>query len=799
MTATDDLLAVSTVLSLPEAAPEFRLTVQVCLAQSPALPRAALLIHRHPLVDVEELLISRDGEPLVVRATGPRRLVADPSQVLLVLTVRGVGAWAVHPEETRPSLPPAPGSGLLPVPGEIELRRESLEDDEEQDETADCAPPSWYTQDSPQQPAFGSSEPAASPSASPPQAPIPPGFPIPPQSYISWGSDDDELDVPDFLKSDQYPEPPQPSGPSVPLSDTSRHVVSTGFAAKDAPSAPLPADRTLPARRACLFWLEVGPPVAESIERTPAPLPPVVRPGDAVTAILTATGGGAEVLSSPRVEFILGPDGSLPRRIWFEVHTGAPGTALWSCRLYWRGTLVQARQVRAAVTDRPEPRFGAVVSVLDYDLADPAHPARLTSVPQHQCSLAVAAGPEATHSLAVYLGDGSQSLYAEAAFDDGDISAQINSARAALRRVAWGTAEQWTEADPYRYEHPAALDQLGDDLTRLAVSGAMLYYHLTAELARAVGRTVQDMRGLMGAALRAPGAVQLALGRSARHVLPVALVYDLPLDTQAARLSLCPDFAEAYRSGMAEDAPCFQGRCAQSGLRLLDMVCPGGFWGLRHQIGLPLPAPGRGPAAGLREPSEPLRLCAGVHQGFATAAGHLRAVQTIRPDMEFLAEPDRISLLNRVRSAPEPHLLYFYCHGGLTLQRTPYLQFGARGEDTLTPDNLFNYELRWDRTRPLVFLNGCRTTEVQPEQLMSFAEAFVTDAGGSGLIGTEITVFEPLASRFAEEFLRRFLAEQRPAGEALLLARRRLLAEGNPLGLAYIPFMLPNLALDRVA
>jgi hypothetical protein len=167
--------------------------------------------------------------------------------------------------------------------------------------------------------------------------------------------------------------------------------------------------------------------------------------------------------------------------------------------------------------------------------------------------------------------------------------------------------------------------------------------------------------------------------------------------------------------------------------------------------------------------------------------------------MEFRAEPDRISLLNRVRSEPEPHLLYFYCHGGPTLQRTPYLQFGARGEDTLTPDNLFNYERRWDRTRPLVFLNGCRATEVQPEQLTSFAEAFVTDAGASGLIGTEITVFEPLASRFAEEFLRRFLAEQRPAGEALLLARRRLLAEGNPLGLAYIPFMLPNLALDRVA
>lgn len=66
----------------------------------------------------------------------------------------------------------------------------------------------------------------------------------------------------------------------------------------------------------------------------------------------------------------------------------------------------------------------------------------------------------------------------------------------------------------------------------------------------------------------------------------------------------------------------------------------------------------------------------------------------------------------------------------------------------------------------------------------------------SGVVGTDITVFEPLASAFAERCLARFLAGE-PLGRAVRLARLGLLQEGNPLALTYVPFALAGLHLAK--
>ena len=68
------------------------------------------------------------------------------------------------------------------------------------------------------------------------------------------------------------------------------------------------------------------------------------------------------------------------------------------------------------------------------------------------------------------------------------------------------------------------------------------------------------------------------------------------------------------------------------------------------------------------------------------------------------------------------------------------------------------------------------------------------------MIGTEITIFEPLAVKFAEECLQRFLGappykEGMPIGEAVRGARLELLRLGNPLGLVYIPFVMASLRM----
>jgi len=97
-----------------------------------------------------------------------------------------------------------------------------------------------------------------------------------------------------------------------------------------------------------------------------------------------------------------------------------------------------------------------------------------------------------------------------------------------------------------------------------------------------------------------------------------------------------------------------------------------------------------------------------------------------------------------------------------------------------------------------VFINGCRTTALEPETAIELVSSLVRRAQASGVIGTEITVFEPLARDFAEAYLARFLAGA-TVGESVRGARLALLARGNPLGLAYIPFALESLRLTAAA
>ena len=65
-----------------------------------------------------------------------------------------------------------------------------------------------------------------------------------------------------------------------------------------------------------------------------------------------------------------------------------------------------------------------------------------------------------------------------------------------------------------------------------------------------------------------------------------------------------------------------------------------------------------------------------------------------------------------------------------------------------------------------------------------------------GVVGTEITIFEPLATAFAEECLAHFLNEV-PIGDAIRQARLKLLQDGNPLGLVYIPFVVSSVRLAK--
>jgi hypothetical protein len=91
------------------------------------------------------------------------------------------------------------------------------------------------------------------------------------------------------------------------------------------------------------------------------------------------------------------------------------------------------------------------------------------------------------------------------------------------------------------------------------------------------------------------------------------------------------------------------------------------------------------------------------------------------------------------------------------------------------------------------------TSALDPAQAIQFVTAFVENGHASGVIGTEITVFEPLAIEFAQEFFSQVVVENKRVGEAVGSARLALLNRKNPRGLAYVPFAAPDLGFKRVA
>ena len=110
---------------------------------------------------------------------------------------------------------------------------------------------------------------------------------------------------------------------------------------------------------------------------------------------------------------------------------------------------------------------------------------------------------------------------------------------------------------------------------------------------------------------------------------------------------------------------------------------------------------------------------------FELLASHTEAVTRLCPGL--LTATTRAETLELMRRAGF-HLLYFYCHGGVQ-DRVPFLKVGGPGERGITGDLLFSERIRWSSPRPLVFINGCRTTALEPETAIQLVSSRPAGAG----------------------------------------------------------------------
>ncbi len=617
------------------------------------------------------------------------------------------------------------------------------------------------------------------------------------------GGSESDAETPDEPYPPSAAAPAASERPAVPR-DGARYV-STGFAPAKSPATRLRPATPLRPGESYFFWLEVGVPVERSIEETPIELSEIdsLPPESRLTVVLFPLGEESEPSdAASEGELVLRSDGQvvvglqpssdvdlpkdsqlLRRRLFFPVHV-QPGrdTLHFRCSIYHKQLLLQSRLVTARVSAHSKTLAHALRSSLDFTLAprlDPSHVARL---PEYRLSLLLNQTEGGTHSLTVK----GEHFNDVATFDPLELQNLVTYARRSLRKAAWGSETPWHQGTSYRYQNPTT-QKLRDDLVTLALCGRRVYVAVCHRLAGA--RSQKELEACMVT----PGYVQLALKQSPRHLLPAALLYDYAgfSDTaERSKYDLCPEFSAFVDDDRPlEEAKCFQGMCPSRGKETI--VCPSGFWGYRHALGIPVTlmdaadVPPNLTYSG--SPSLAVAVC--TDPSFKLRQAHEKVLRELRPDLNYAATRADALLLLKTADAD---IVYFYCHGGMG--DVPYIKVGPLSEEAITATTLFNEEIRWDKPRPLVFLNGCHTTGLEPEQALEFVSALVGGSQAAGVVGTEITVFEPLARDFAEDCLRRFLSGA-PLGWAVRDARLALLKAKNPLGLVYLPYAIPSLQL----
>jgi len=598
-------------------------------------------------------------------------------------------------------------------------------------------------------------------------------------------------------------------------------VVNTWFAHTEVPNNAVNPKMPLLGGTEYYFCVNVGELLPVSIEESPT-RPPEVPAGARLTVALFSfpdgfginahsdTGeleiqedGTAWVTRQPRPEFVWLPrDGFRDQVLVFTVRSPpAPSTARMRCNIYYNQILLQSRLITAKVVQElppaPEPEYvlpeNVLRSVIDYNLTNSMTTEYLSKLPEHKLSILLNENDDGTHSLHIFGKDEKEIFKTDSIhFRPTDLSDIIKTARTFLRMASWGYPEEHridTDKD-YRYKNPAPQSQnFKDDIIMLARGGSEFYSTLFRKISASSGGS-DRLKELIAE----PSIIQIAMKESPSDILPAALLYDYPLDDSDPKaIRLCTTFEKALQNGSDFDKiPCFKGQCPCRTDSNRKEVCPSGFWGFRHELGMPVSVKGAPEApATIPVTGSDLKMTMSVATTISGLDTHKAFFDhNITPVIYTDNRKDTFEALRK-----SPHIVYFLCHGFYSdIGKFPYIVVGTN--EAIFESDLSKQNIVWQSPRPLVFLNGCHTTAVDPLKAFNFIEPLISDCQCAGVIGTEITIFPELAKPFAEECLKRFAAGER-IGMALRNTRLTRLKKGDPLGLVYILFAQAGLRLEK--
>lgn len=509
-----------------------------------------------------------------------------------------------------------------------------------------------------------------------------------------------------------------------------------------------------------------------------------------------------------------------PRR-----ETRVPGVARLRVCLYQRGNLLQSFRLVARVShpggdaEQWEARARGLADAIGVDVAEVLRGGETGSLVRLEYSAVehLQESPDARPralSFAVNRSAGQDVVTVKGEDLFGvQVGGNLGPVVEALRKTLWDSSKD--AQGQYAYFAQGELNR-GDPahfkatLLELARHGWSLFTQLVPDY---------EAREEVQARLAGEGQVINAAHMSLENVIPWALVYDREFD--ADRQTPAPVACDAALPG-ADGSP-GASRCGESarcplhkahpvkGHTERTVACPRHFWGFRHIVEVPpqqvvrlgetpRPLPPAIPSG------DPVTVLTGRYEGLSLATQHFTELSqllgTTPPLAVLRAAKGRDELLDLLREKQgAPDVVYLYCHayakrppeGKPPQPDEPHLALGAAGAvGWITASQLAG--LPPLRHHPLFFLNGCGTAafdSTRPAQLILSLMA----ARAGGVIGTEVTIWEGLAGEMARLFLQGFLGKK-PAGQALLEARRALLDRYNPLGLVYTLYGSADLKLS---
>jgi hypothetical protein len=410
---------------------------------------------------------------------------------------------------------------------------------------------------------------------------------------------------------------------------------------------------------------------------------------------------------------------------------------------------------------------------------------------------------------------------------DANLPNFVEAVREALRKASYNDIAQ-----EYRFaaDNSGQYSDLIGLLWPMAKTGWELFEKIFTDTTLA-----DEVRALLGS----EGIVHAA-HMDLNQVIPWPLIYDLPIDegrsdvtveeggvskTYPVDRDVCPVGLPTYDGSFPTD------KCGQSEACLLrgmdaqgqrrrslpdgsiryhlreTVVCPRHFWGFAHQIEVPVAqqqvrSSKRQSAVATAIAVAPLiDVAVGFNRNVPLADDHLTKLKAALV-MAAVNEPvthRRNDILSMLAKA-QPDIVYFYCHAYVSQKDNPKgrpnLDFGAREPSDIVVSSDLSKGNKWER-RPLVFLNACGSLGFSPAAPADFIATLVLGRGASGVVGTEVTVWPPLATETALCFLRAFLGESHStAGRALVSVRRMLLSKNNPLGLVYTLYGSADLIIE---